>query len=186
MVHKLSCQPFLYFIIPLQLDTTIIERQQIRIKKMAINDLKPMIEYARRLHGHVGPYVVIGLRMGFSAKKALNIGDKESTLLTAEVSVPLHPPFSCLLDGVQVSTTCTVGNQRLQFKNAKTIHAIFSSQKNAKAVKVTLTKEFTEQLEQKTKQDKLDEAFAWEISELPENQLFDLAVKESMPSALKS
>jgi len=147
---------------------------------MAINDLKPIIEYARKLHGHLGPYVVIGVRMGTAAKKALKIGDEEAAHLTAEVSVPLHPPFSCLLDGVQVSTTCTVGNRRLQFKNAKNVKAVFSSQKAAKTVKITLTKQFREQLEQKKKQDKLDEAFAWEIAELPENQLFDVAVKESI------
>jgi len=141
---------------------------------MATNDLKRLIEYARRLHGHVGPYVVIGLRMGAAAKKALDIDYEESTLLTAEVFVPLHPPFSCLLDGVQVSTTCTVGNQRLHFKNAKTIQAIFSSQKDAKTVKITLSTLFREQLERKKKQDNLDEAFAWELAELPENQLFDI------------
>jgi len=141
---------------------------------MAINDVKPIIEYARKLHGHVGPYVIIGLRMGVAAKKALNIDDEESTLLTAEVSVPLHPPFSCLLDGVQVSTKCTVGNQRLRFKNAKTIQAIFSSQKDAKTVKITLSKLFSEKLERKKKQDNLDEAFAWELAELPENRLFDI------------
>ena len=33
------------------------------------------IEYARKLHGHVGPYLVIGLKMGVAAKKALNIQD---------------------------------------------------------------------------------------------------------------
>ena len=153
---------------------------------MAIKDLKPIIEYARKLHGHLGPYVVIGVRMGTAAKKALKIGDEEAAHLTAEVSVPLHPPFSCLLDGVQVSTTCTMGNRRLQSKNAKNVKAVFSSQKAAKTVKITLTKQFREQLEQKKKQDKLDEAFAWEIAELPENQLFDVSIKESMPQALKS
>ena len=56
-----------------------------------------VVEFARKLHGHVGPYLVIGLRMGFAAKKALNVLDTESTLLGAEVSVPMYPPFSCLL-----------------------------------------------------------------------------------------
>ena len=144
------------------------------IVKMTETTLTSMIEYARKLHGHVGPYLVIGLRMGAAAKKALNLPDEESTFLTAEVSVPLHPPFSCLLDGIQVSTTCTVGNRRLHFKNAKTIKAIFSSQKDAKTVKITFTRQFSHQLKQKKKQDKLDEAFAWKLAKLPENQLFDI------------
>jgi formylmethanofuran dehydrogenase subunit E len=112
--------------------------------------------------------------MGYAAKKALNVSDDDAARLTTEVSVPLHPPFSCLLDGVQVSTTCTVGNRRLHFKNGKTVKAIFSGQKDAKTVKITFTRQLSDQLEQKKKQDKLDEAFAWELARLPENQLFDI------------
>jgi formylmethanofuran dehydrogenase subunit E len=112
--------------------------------------------------------------MGYAAKKALNVSDDDAALFTAEVSVPLHPPSSCLLDGIQVSTTCTVGNRRLQFKNARNVQAIFSSEKDGKTVKITLTKQFSDQLEQEKKQDKLDEAFAWELAKLPENQLFDI------------
>jgi formylmethanofuran dehydrogenase subunit E len=141
------------------------------------NELTALIEYGRKLHGHVGPFLVIGLKMGATAKKALSISDTECTHLTAEVSVPLHPPFSCLLDGIQVSTTCTIGNQRLKIKNSKTIQATFRSEKDAKAVKITLAQHLSEQLEQKQKQDKLDEAFAWELAELPENQLFNITLE---------
>ena len=63
--------------------------------------------------------LVIGLRMGAAAKKALNITDNEITHLRAEVALPLYPPFSCLLDGIQVSTTCTIGNQRLPVQKLK-------------------------------------------------------------------
>jgi formylmethanofuran dehydrogenase subunit E len=141
------------------------------------NELTTIIEYARKLHGHVGPFLVIGLKMGAAAKKALNVSDTECTHLTAEVAVPLHPPFSCLLDGIQVSTTCTIGNQRLKIKNSKTIQATFKRQKNAKKVKITLTQHFSEQLEEKLKQDRLDEAFAWGLAELPENQLFNITLE---------
>lgn len=141
------------------------------------NELTTIIEFARKLHGHVGPFLVIGLKMGAAAKKALNVSDADCTLLKAEVSVPLHPPYSCLLDGIQVSTTCTIGNQRLKIKYSKTIQATFRSEKDAKAVKITITKHFSEQLEQKQKQDKLDEAFAWELAELPENQLFNITLR---------
>jgi formylmethanofuran dehydrogenase subunit E len=141
------------------------------------NELTALIEYARKLHGHVGPFLVIGLKMGAAAKKALNISNKECTLLGADVAVPLHPPFSCLLDGIQVSTTCTIGNQRLQIKDSKTIQAIFRSEKDAKTVKIRLTEQFSEQLDEKQNQDELDEAFAWEVAELPENQLFNVTIE---------
>jgi formylmethanofuran dehydrogenase subunit E len=137
------------------------------------NELTATIEFARKLHGHVGPYLVIGLKMGVAAKKALNISDTECTLLRAEVAVPLHPPFSCLLDGIQVSTTCTIGNQRLRVENSETIQATFKRQKNAKKVKITLTQNLSEQL----KQNKLTETFAWKLAELPENQLFNITLE---------
>jgi formylmethanofuran dehydrogenase subunit E len=141
------------------------------------NELTTIIEYARKLHGHVGPFLVIGLKMGAAAKKALNVSDAECALLRAEVAVPLHPPFSCLLDGVQVSTTCTIGNQRLRVENSETVKATFTRQKDAKKVKITLTQHFSEQLEEKLKQDRLDEAFAWGLAELPENQLFNITLE---------
>ena len=140
-------------------------------------DQQAIIEFARQLHGHVGPYLVIGLKMGAASKKALNITEKESTNLKAEVAVPLYPPFSCLLDGIQVSTTCTIGNQRLQFKNSKTIQGTFVLEESGKIVKITLSKKFRELLEEKKKDDKLNEAYAWELAEVPENQLFKITLE---------
>lgn len=136
-----------------------------------------IIEFARQLHGHVGPYLVIGLKMGAAAKKVLNIPDNEIARLSAEVAVPLYPPFSCLLDGIQVSTACTVGNQRLQSKNSKTIQGTFIVEETGKIVKITINKKFREILEEKKKEEKLNEAFAWELAEVPENQLFKTTTK---------
>jgi len=135
-----------------------------------------IIKAAGRLHGHVGPFLVVGLKMGNAAKKALNIAETEQTRLSAQVAIPLNPPFSCLLDGIQVSTTCTVGNQRLQFRNAKNIKAIFKAE-SGETVTVTLAKSFWEQLEQQRKLDKLDETFAWELAELSDSQLFCIALE---------
>ena len=140
-------------------------------------DQQAIIEFARQLHGHVGPYLVIGLKMGAAAKKALNITDKELTHLRAEIGVPLYPPFSCLLDGIQVSTTCTIGNQRLQFKNSKTIQGTFMIEESGKIVKITLNKKVREILEEKKNEDKLNEAYAWELAEMLENQLFKITAE---------
>lgn len=139
--------------------------------------LTEKIEFARKLHGHVGPFLVIGLRMGEAAKKALNVSDAEAMLLGAEVSVPLYPPFSCLLDGIQVATTCTVGNQRLQITNAPAIEATFTTQRNAKTVKITLNESLSEKLKQKQTQNSLTEDYAVEIADMPENQLFNVTVE---------
>jgi len=135
------------------------------------------IEFACKLHGHVGPYLIIGLKMGAAAKKALNLSEIESTHLRTEVSVPLYPPFSCLLDGIQVSTTCTIGNQRLQIKNSKIIQATFTKENSLKIVKIKLAKQLSAQLDQRHKQNELDEAYAWELAELPESKLFNIILE---------
>ena len=141
------------------------------------DQLTATIEFARKLHGHVGPYLVVGLRMGTAAKKALGISDSELTHLRAEVVVPLYPPFSCLLDGIQVSTTCTIGNQRLSFKNAKYIQATFTKENSSMIVKIKPTKQLSQQLEQLHLQNQLDEANAWELAGLSENRLFKINIE---------
>jgi formylmethanofuran dehydrogenase subunit E len=141
------------------------------------NKFPEKVEFARKLHGHIGPYLVLGLKMGDAAIKALNINDIERLHLRSMVYVPLNPPFSCLLDGIQVSTTCTVGNQRLQIKNAKTIRATFFTHETAKKAKITLTQQLSERLLQKQKQNQLDEQFAWEIAETPEDKLFNITLE---------
>ena len=144
---------------------------------MSKKDLSELMEFARKLHGHVGPCLVLGLRMGLAVKNALCINGPETAQLEAAVYMPLHPPTSCLLDGIQVSTTCTIGNQRLQFGNSESIHAFFSSHKNAKAAKITLTESLIDQLKQRTQQDKLGEQYAWELAELPETKLFNVILE---------
>lgn len=144
---------------------------------MRTNDFKSTVEFARKLHGHIGPYLVLGLKMGVAAKKALNIPDDQSVHLTAAVIVPLRPPTSCLLDGLQASTTCTIGNQRLHFRNSEHIRAYFSSYEGDKAVKITLTEKLDDLLAKKTELNELDEAFAWELAEQPESDLFNIALE---------
>ena len=132
------------------------------------------INAARKLHGHLGPFLVIGVRMGEAAIKNLNLTGNERLDLRVNVKVPLQTPFSCLLDGIQIATTCTVGNQRLKIENAETIQATFTTQKEAKALKITINESLSEQLKQKQSQNKLTEELALEIADIPENQLFKI------------
>jgi formylmethanofuran dehydrogenase subunit E len=63
------------------------------------SELKALSQF----HGHLGPYVVIGYRMGLLAKAELQ------GRLTAKVLSGLRPPLSCLADGIQFSSGCTLG-----------------------------------------------------------------------------
>jgi formylmethanofuran dehydrogenase subunit E len=137
-------------------------------------ELKAMIDNAQKLHGHLGPFLVIGVRMGMIAKKALSVSDDQCGLLKASVKVPLFPPFSCLLDGIQASTSCTVGNQRLTIENSEEICVNFAKQNAAGTAKITLNPRLAEELKKKLSEDALTEEFALELAHMPENQLFNV------------
>jgi formylmethanofuran dehydrogenase subunit E len=137
-------------------------------------ELKVMIDNAQKLHGHLGPFLVIGVRMGMIAKKALSVSDDQCGFLKANGKVPLFPPFSCLLDGIQTSTTCTVGNQRLTIENSEEICVSFAKQNATGTVKITLKPKVIQELRKKISEDALTEKFALELAHTPENQLFNV------------
>ena len=58
-------------------------------------------------HGHEGPYLVAGLRMGVYILQALSSRGYSDLKLIVES--PPFTPYTCVLDGLQVSTGCTFG-----------------------------------------------------------------------------
>ena len=140
-------------------------------------DLMVLIEKGADFYGHLGPFLVIGVRMGMIAKKALYIGPKQQTKLRANAKIPLHPPFSCILDGIQATTTCTVGNQRLIVENSEEMRVTFSRRDSNRMVKITLEPRLAEELKEKLSENALTEEFALKIAGLPENQVFKIALE---------
>ena len=115
--------------------------------------------------------------MGEIAKKELLASDNQQTNLLTKAKVPLFPPYSCLLDGIQVTTTCTVGNQRLTIENSNKICVEFTRQDSGKRLKITLSSRMINELEKKLKEQALTEKYALELASVPQNQLFDLEMQ---------
>jgi formylmethanofuran dehydrogenase subunit E len=76
-------------------------------------------------HGHLGPYLVLGLRMGNTAVRMLK--PKGLHGLSATVWTPISPPQSCVLDGIQVSSGCTLGKGNIRVRESKRTKARFRS-----------------------------------------------------------
>jgi formylmethanofuran dehydrogenase subunit E len=87
--------------------------------------INSLIEKAAEFHGHLGPFLVLGLRMGLLGLKELGTRPGD-TRLHATVTLQDKVPFSCMLDGVQMSTKCTIGNKRLSWKESRKFGAEFS------------------------------------------------------------
>jgi formylmethanofuran dehydrogenase subunit E len=84
---------------------------------------RSLLKSAVRFHGHVGPYLVLGLRMGLLAVRVLQPRGLHG--LSATVWTRQAPPESCMLDGIQVSCGCTLGKGNLRVKNASHVQARF-------------------------------------------------------------
>ena len=85
-------------------------------------------ERAIEFHGHDGPYMVIGLRMGLTALEQLNCNGWFD--LECEVRLKWNPPDSCVIDGIQSSTGCTMGKKNINVVEKPGITAIFKSGEN--------------------------------------------------------
>ena len=95
------------------------------------------IQEAVRFHGHLGPFLVLGLKMGKFAKEYINPRDFKDI----EVEIFIHPfktPESCIIDGIQFSSGCTIGKKNLIIKESdkKEIKAIFRGNNKELNIKV--------------------------------------------------
>ena len=99
------------------------------------------VEKATEFHGHLGPFLVLGLRMGVYAKdfiKPMNYKDIKAELFIN----PLNTPESCIIDGIQFSSGCTVGKRNLIIKEAESKGIECTFQGNNKSIKIKV-KEMT-------------------------------------------
>lgn len=131
------------------------------------------IKNAEELHGHLGPFLVVGVRIGEIAKEILKVKNNEKLHITA--SVPLKTPFSCILDGIQASTQCTVGNRKLQIiKSQKAITVWIKLEDSESMLEIRVNSQVVEELERNLSQGASNQELAWKVIALPENQLFTI------------
>ena len=85
------------------------------VKCLAIDpetvDIDALVERGAALHGHLGPFLVLGIRMGLQALSLLSHPGYFG--LCAESEAGSTPPLSCLNDGIQIGSGCTTGKGNL-------------------------------------------------------------------------
>ena|SRR3989338_10290168 len=99
---------------------------------------KRLLKDAIDFHGHLGPYLVLGILMGELAIKKLRC--KKHFGIGAIVRGAIKKPVSCLIDGIQISTGCTYGKGNIEKKNGKTIQVLFKNLENNKGIRINLNK----------------------------------------------
>ena len=136
-------------------------------------ELTSLIKKAADFHGHLGPFLVIGVRMGSLAKKILNANAGENNKLRITARLPLLTPFSCIIDGIQATTQCTIGNQKLKMENSQTKIIVYFELKNSyKALRIHVDPKIIKELKNRYSEGASNEELAREIASIPESQLF--------------
>lgn len=93
----------------------------------------------RAFHGHLGPYVVAGLRLGRYAVARLDADPHFG--VEAEVHCPDRPPPSCAMDGIQFATGCTLGKRNIAHHVADGVRARFRNRNTGAELVVGLRPE---------------------------------------------
>jgi pyrimidine-specific ribonucleoside hydrolase len=90
------------------------------------------------LHGHLGIYAIIGLKMGIRAREYFNLGVDDMAVLSF---AGRKPPLSCLNDGLQVGAGGTLGHGLITVSDAPQSRpeAIFNFRNNK--IRIFLKKE---------------------------------------------
>lgn len=142
-------------------------------------ELEEILEKAVDFHGHLGPFLVLGVRMGLLGIRELE-AKKGNPKLRVTVMTKPSVPFSCVIDGIQAATKCTIGNRKLRLRNSpKKVSAKFQILEG-NIVTVTLNPTKQEELEKllsKHVSFQEMEKIARNIISMPENELFKMKKK---------
>ncbi|MFQ5836561.1 MAG: FmdE family protein [Candidatus Bathyarchaeia archaeon] len=94
------------------------------LKQDRRGELDVILNRAEEFHGHLGPFLALGVRMGLIGVRELGAkGNEEKLRVTAMLRNSV--PFSCVVDGIQVATKCTIGNKKLRLRSSSGITAKF-------------------------------------------------------------
>ena len=74
-----------------------------------------VLRQAAAFHGHLGPWLVLGLKAGTHARRKLAASPFE---LNARIFCPAGMPYTCFVDGIQFSSGCTMGKGNISHNRA--------------------------------------------------------------------
>jgi len=96
-------------------------------ENLDLTPIQPILWRAIEFHGHKGPMMVVGLRMGLTALRLLDASGWFD--LRCRVFTRWIHQDSCVVDGIQVATGCTMGKRNIEVVDREGISAEFTTDK---------------------------------------------------------
>ncbi|MFH1269831.1 MAG: formylmethanofuran dehydrogenase subunit E family protein [Candidatus Omnitrophota bacterium] len=136
---------------------------------------KISLREAVKFHGHLGPYLVLGILAGEMAIKKLEA--RKYFGLEVMVRGATQKPKSCLIDGLQLSAGATYGKGNIQKTKGNSIAILFRNPENKKKIRISLKGGVLKKLGG-LKCHRDCEAFARELYNINPSEVFNLSSKQ--------
>ena len=127
-----------------------------------------MMDDAARFHGHLGPFLILGLKAGLFANEVFGKGPFRTRAIVETSPVP---PCSCAVDGIQIAAGCTMGKGNIELKKGPSLTVTF--QNGEKKVELALKSEIFERLKAVASEEDI-EMETLNLSREPIRSLFDI------------
>jgi hypothetical protein len=129
-----------------------------------------------RYHGHVGPWNVVGWRMGKAALREFNAQWGDHTL-DIVVHLPLTTPYTCIADGLTVATGNSIGRLDIRLAeelSSTTLHVSIRSKAQSGGPVLEFWPKPDYMLKIESRPASQLEALARGCAELDERELFEI------------
>jgi len=77
--------------------------------------LEKLVSFATHIHGHLGPFLALGLKAG---QLAVDAAGRDPLKSQAVFRMPLKRPYTCFIDGFMVCTGCTPGKLNMDLRDS--------------------------------------------------------------------
>jgi len=123
-----------------------------------------------KFHGHLGPFAVIGYKMGLIACEKLGSDPFKKKVV---VYTGTTPPISCIVDGIQLGSCCTLGKGNIETIDEKKPKAeFFLKDSPDEKITISLKDEIKKDIDTNATKDNLI-FYAEKIWEKNNDELFD-------------
>lgn len=129
------------------------------------------LERLKTFHGHIGPWAVVGYRMGEIARR------KFPEKLWVVVYTGTKPPISCLIDGVQFTSCCTMGKGNIKIRDDNQAMGMFYDERSI--LEIRLKDDWRRRIEAETTNEN-EEEMAMQVFEAKDEDLFRITKAESL------
>ncbi len=115
--------------------------QEVRLPKPHYHETESdpaWLKTAVQIHGHLGPAIVFGIRVGAVGREAVQAQGYFDVEITAKGPFS-KPPKSCILDGLQISTGATLGKRNLHVVESEEYRFTVKNKRTGKTVEIIPT-----------------------------------------------